>query len=312
MHNHMNLNLLRTLHILLEECHVSKAAARLHITQSAVSRQLAQLRELCDDPLLVREGNQLVATPRALFLKQKVEVLLNDFERLIIDEKSFQPKDWEYELILASSDYVAQYVLPEIAAHLHPLAPKLGINYYLWQPEYIERLHEMKIDLATSMLVKKPEGVSSLKLGEDTSVCLMEASHPLSNAEKITIDDFLAYPHIKVTGGADKDSATDKVLKKMSLNRRFSLKVPFFSAAMNRLVLSEDLMVVPTHVAKSLARHWTITYQELPFDLPINQYWLIWHPKYDNDVAHQWMRAEIYSVIQDSDYSMKTIEQIDS
>jgi len=78
MLNNINLNLLRSLHVLLEECHVSRSAARLHITQSAVSRQLAQLRDLCGDPLLIRQGNQMIPTPRAIALKSKLDALLAD------------------------------------------------------------------------------------------------------------------------------------------------------------------------------------------------------------------------------------------
>ncbi len=71
--NNINLNLLRSLKVLLDECHVSQAAYKLNITQSAVSRQLSQLRELFADPLLVRDGNQLIPTPKALQLQAKLE-----------------------------------------------------------------------------------------------------------------------------------------------------------------------------------------------------------------------------------------------
>ena len=115
MLGNINLNLLRSLHVLLEECHVSRAAQRLHITQSAVSRQLSQLLDLCGDPLLVRDGNKLVPTNRALQLKDKLDDLLSEFDHLL-DDKPFEPKDWQGELVLSSSDYVAQYILPVIVA----------------------------------------------------------------------------------------------------------------------------------------------------------------------------------------------------
>lgn len=121
--------------MLLEECHVSRTAERLHVTQSAVSRQLAQLRELCGDPLLVRQGNLLIPTPRALALKAKLDDLLSEFDHLL-DDKPFEPADWQGELVVASSDYVAQYVLPDIASHFSQLAPQLDMAYRLWQPDF--------------------------------------------------------------------------------------------------------------------------------------------------------------------------------
>lgn len=98
MLSNINLNLLRSLHVLLDECHVSRAAERLHITQSAMSRQLAQLRELCGDPLLVRDGNRLVPTARALTLQSKLLGLLDEFEHLF-SAPSFVPEQWQGEFV---------------------------------------------------------------------------------------------------------------------------------------------------------------------------------------------------------------------
>ncbi|WP_199911551.1 LysR family transcriptional regulator [Dongshaea marina] len=118
----VNLNLLRTLQTLLIECHVSRTASQLHITQSAVSRQLAQLRELFADPLLIREGNQLVLTPRAQQLKEQLNTLMKDVETLLAPQ-TFSPAQWQATLTLASSDYVAQYIFPEVVHSLSAKAP---------------------------------------------------------------------------------------------------------------------------------------------------------------------------------------------
>ena len=110
MIHRVNLNLLRSLKVLLEERHVSHAADKLNLTQSAVSRQLSQLRRLFADPLLIREGNTLIPTPKALQLQAK---LANWFLELddMLEEKEFDPAKWHGEFVLSSSDYVAQYIL---------------------------------------------------------------------------------------------------------------------------------------------------------------------------------------------------------
>ena len=128
-----NLNLLRTLHVLLQEAHVSKAAQRLHITQSAVSRQLAQLRDIWQDELLVRNGNVLVMTPKAEMLKAKLDTLMDDFD-LLFAETVFDPENWFGELVLSSSDYVAQYVMPDVCKRLSTQAPNLTVSLRLWEP----------------------------------------------------------------------------------------------------------------------------------------------------------------------------------
>ncbi|MDF2155347.1 LysR family transcriptional regulator [Vibrio sp. CAU 1672] len=304
MLNNINLNLLRSLHVLLDECHVSRAAQRLHITQSAVSRQLAQLRELCGDPLLVRQGNQLLPTPRALVLKNKLDALLAEFDHLL-DDKPFNPAEWQGELVIASSDYVAQYVLPDIAAHLTACAPQLDIDYRLWQPDFLDKLHESGIHIASTMYPEKPPGVSSINIGADTVVCMMKAGHPLVDKRTLSVDDLIRYSHIKVTGGGDKDSSTDVALKERGLSRHITLKVPFFSAAVNRLVSSEHLMIVPEHIAHNLARHWALVHKPLPLETQTYQYWLMWHPKFDNDPAHKWVREEMRGVMQWCEYSIR-------
>ncbi len=302
MLNNINLNLLRSLYILLDECHVSRAAQRLNLTQSAVSRQLAQLRELTADPLLVREGNQLVPTPRAIVLKNKLVNLLGDIDTLIAGA-SFDPKQWQGEFIYASSDYVAQYIFSDIMAQLHVKAPLLNLAYRLWQPSMLSHFHSSGIHLATSMLAQKPPQVSSLPLGEDGSVCVMRSGHPLAGQDNISLEDFIHYAHIQVTGGGDKDSSTDNALGLLGYKRRIAVKMPFFAAAVNSLIHSDYLMVLPEHIAFNLARHQPLVARVLPFVTSRHHYWLMWHPKYDEDLAHQWVRNLIHQITCQSVYS---------
>ncbi|MFI8620635.1 LysR family transcriptional regulator [Marinomonas sp. NPDC078689] len=298
-----NLNLLRSLHVLLEECHVTKAAARLHISQSAVSRQLAQLRELCQDQLLVRNGNQLIPTAKAATLKIKLDSLLGEFDALLT-EVPFESKDYQGELVFASSDYVAQYLFPDIAQHLTQQSPKLDLSFQLWEPNLINQLHETGIHLASSMLAQKPDNVSSIYLGSDVPVCVMASDHALAKQTSITVQDIVQYTHVKVTGGADKDSLVDRQLSAKGYSRRVALKVPFFSTAMSLLVNSDRLMVLPEHIATNLARHWDIKTHSLPFKTQEQKYWLFWHPKFDNEPAHKYFRNEVAQKLRTSKYSV--------
>lgn len=306
MLNNINLNLLRSLHVLLEECHVSHAALRLNITQSAVSRQLAQLRELSGDPLLVREGNQLVATPRALAMQPKLRELLEQCDQLMAD-KPFDPAMWQQEFVISSSDYVAQYILPDVVAVMVEQAPKVNIAYRLWQPDYLERFEQSGIHLASTMLTQPPQQLSTIALGQDSSVCLMRQGHPLDGEQVMTCDQLIAFPHLKVTGGGDKDSQADIALKQQGYQRRIALKVPFFSAAVNALLSSDYLMIVPEHIARNLSRSYSLVYRDLPVVSDVHRYWLMWHPKYDQDKAHEWMRTKVLTAMQSSSYSIGMI-----
>ncbi|RCX06783.1 LysR family transcriptional regulator [Marinomonas foliarum] len=299
----VNLNLLRSLKVLLEERHVSHAANKLNLTQSAVSRQLSQLRYLFADPLLIREGNTLIPTPKALMLQTKLTHWFLELDDLLVEE-AFEPAKWHGEFVLSSSDYVAQYILPDIVEALAAHAPNVSMQYRLWQPDLLPQLATSDIQLASSMSPTQPEGVSSVQIGEDSPVCVMSHAHPLAKQDTLSIDDLLAYAHIKVIGGGDKDSYVDEALAKLEKQRRFALKVPFFYAAAQSLCQSQHLLVIPEHIARNLKKHFSLTYKPLPITTPRHKYWLIWHAKYDNDPSHLWVRNLVLQTMSKATYSI--------
>nr|QIH43544.1 LysR family transcriptional regulator [Vibrio ziniensis] len=299
----INLNLLRSLKVLLEECHVSQAAAKLNITQSALSRQLSQLRDMFADPLLVRDGNQLVPTPKAVSLLNKLDHWFVELDELMI-EAEFVPLTWKGEFVFASSDYVAQYLLPEMVESLSVYAPNVSIKYCLWQPTLLGQMANSEIQLASTMSPEPPRGVSSWQIGEDYPVCVMKRSHPLSEKSVLTVADILNYSHIKVIGGGDKDTYIDQALAEQNKARHIALKVPFFSAAFRSLCMSEYLMVVPEHIARNMQNHFDLVFKSLPVKTPKHKYWLLWHSKFDNEPSHVWARQLVYDIMNHSEYSI--------
>lgn len=302
----MNLNLLRTLQVLLDECHVSRAAGRLHLTQSAVSRQLTQLRALFDDPLLVREGNRLLPTPRAEQLKLKLDGVLAECQGLLANQ-TFDPRSWQGSVVLASSDYVAQYILPDIVDQFHQAAPGLRVAYQLWSPEQLAQLGELNIHLVSTMLPEIPPGLCGRAIGADHPVCVMRRNHPLAAAEPLTVAAFTAYPQVKVSGGGDKDSFVDRYLSGKGQCRQVQFTVPFFGSAFETVSRTDMLMVIPEHIARNMSQLFPITYQPLPFAVPEHKYWLLWHPRFETDPAHQWLRSQVLATMQSSMYSITMI-----
>lgn len=303
MLDNVNLNLLRSLHILLEECHVSQAAKRLNITQSAMSRQLSQLRLLFSDPLLIREGNRLYPTPKAQYLQTKMADLFNEFAQLLEDDK-FIAHEWDGKFTFASSDYVAQYIYPHLVETILSIAPNSRFEFKMWQPEMINALATSQLNLASAMLPEAPAGLSSVLLGQDRPVVVMKHNHCLAGKEKLTIEELLCYSHIVVTGGSDKDISVDKELASLGLSRTIAMRVPFFSSAIHSLCCSDYLLVIPEHIARNLSLECSVVYAQLPLELPVQKYWLLWHPKFEHDLAHKWLRELTYNALQQSEYSI--------
>ncbi|MBY4678095.1 LysR family transcriptional regulator [Marinobacterium arenosum] len=298
----LNLNLLRALKQLLQERHVTRAAEQLHLTQSAMSRQLAQLRDYFQDPLLVREGNDLLLTARAQQLLPQVCDILARVDELR-GEPPFEPARCSRRFVFACTDYVAQFIFPAVLSRLHREAPQLDISYRMWQPEWLGRLGQLPIDLASTTHNQLPDTLRSIPLGQDYPVCLMAADHPLTAEPRPTLEALLSYPYIRISSGGDKDSFLDRALKSQGFSRRIAFEVPFFSAAFSVLADSDRLLVVPAHIARNAARHYPLTSRPLPLAVPENRYHLFWHLLHDHDPAHRWLRELLAEAMRSSLYS---------
>lgn len=298
----LNLNYLRALTVLLQERHVSRAAQELHLTQSAMSRQLAALRSHFDDPLLVREGQEYLLTAKAQRLKQQVEDILNQIDQLK-GEPQFDPLSCQRSFQFACTDYVAQFIFPEVLTQLAVAAPNIDIDYRIWQPQWLDQLGQLSIDLASTMGDQLPAHVHALPLGEDQPVCLMSDRHPLASQPTLSLTELTHFKHVHISSGGDKDSFVDLHLAQHQLQRRKAFTVPFFSAGFNVLAHSDMLMVVPRHIAQNAQSQYSLCHKPLPLPVPTHRYFMIWHSIHHHDAAHRWLRELLAKVISDSIYS---------
>ncbi|MEL5855338.1 LysR family transcriptional regulator [Aeromonas veronii] len=292
-----NLNLLPTLKVLLETRNISRAAELLHLSQPSISKQLAQLRNEFDDELLVREGQRWLLTPRAEALAAQLADSLGALERLY-EAPGFDPSRCERVFRLASSDYVAQHILPDICAALAKEAPLAALEYSLWDKRQLPQLWQSELDLVSTITEQVPEQIRGLHQGEDRLAVLMGCHHPLAG-KTLNLDDYLAWPHLQVSGGGDKDSPVEQVLAPQGLSRRWFARVPFFQAAVEVLLRTDCLMTTPAHIAWQLSCDHELTFVDLPFATRDQQYHLLWHQRHHQDPAHRWFRELAYPFLRD-------------
>ncbi|MBL0476954.1 LysR family transcriptional regulator [Aeromonas veronii] len=292
-----NLNLLPTLKVLLETRNISRAAELLHLSQPSISKQLAQLRSEFDDELLVREGQRWLLTPRAEALAAQLADSLGALERLY-EAPGFDPSRCERVFRLASSDYVAQHILPDICAAFAKEAPLAALEYSLWDKRQLPQLWQSELDLVSTITEQVPEQIRGLHQGKDRLAVLMGRHHPLAG-KALSLDDYLAWPHLQVSGGGDKDSPVEQVLAPQGLSRRWFAKVPFFQAAVEVLLRTDCLMTTPAHIAWQLSCGHELTFVDLPFATRDQQYHLLWHQRHHQDPAHRWFRELAYPFLRD-------------
>jgi DNA-binding transcriptional LysR family regulator len=297
-----NLNLLRSLDVLLETRNLTASAAVLGLTQSALSRQLTQLRHQMGDPLLVREGQRYVLTQRAEGLRGPLKALLASTES-VLASPGFEPASCTRQFSLAGSDYLAEFMLPDLARTLAVLAPRLSLAYQMWEPGTYRLLSDEGVDVVATIADTVPDNLHGRSQGEDRPVCVMRADHPLAQGP-LNIDGYLAWPHARIAGGGDKNSFVEQHLANQGMRREIRLTVPFASTALRTVAESDLLLTLPVHMAIAMARHLPLVYQALPFEVRPYRYWLLWHARNHHDAAHQWFREQVFVQLQSSPYGI--------
>lgn len=290
-----NLNLLRTLDVLLETRNVTAAGRLLGMTQSAVSRQLVQLREQLHDPLLIREGQRYVLSERAETLRAPLKAMLSDMESLM-EGPRFDPARCTRQFVISGSDYIADNMLPDVMAQLSEQAPGVRVAFRMWESGHYRLLADEGVDLVPTVANALPEHLYGRAMGEDRPVCAMRADHPLAG-QPLTLQAYAAADHLDIGGGGDKISFIDQHLARAGLARRVRLNVPFYSTAQRLLATNDLLLTIPEHVATVFAHQAPIVWTALPIDMPAYRYWMLWHARSQHDPAHQWFRNLVHQVL---------------
>jgi DNA-binding transcriptional LysR family regulator len=290
-----NLNLLRTLDVLLETRNLTGAGRLLGMTQSAVSRQLVQLREQLRDPLLIREGQRYILTERAESLRAPLKVMLVDMAALM-EGPRFDPARCTRQFSMSGSDYIADHMLPDVMTLLGEQAPGVRVAFHMWQSGHYRLLADEGVDLVPTIADALPENLHGRAMGEDRPVCAMRADHPLAG-RALSLHAYAAADHVDIGGGGDKISVIDQHLARVGLARQVRLNVPFYSTALRLLATSDLLLTIPEHVAAAFARQAPIVWTTLPIEVDAYRYWLLWHARSQHDPAHQWFRNLVHQVI---------------
>ncbi|MFW5497635.1 MULTISPECIES: LysR family transcriptional regulator [unclassified Maridesulfovibrio] len=283
----INLNLISALKALLDEANVTRAAKRLNVTQSAMSRNLAQLREIFADPLLVRVGNSLVLTERALELRRRVDAVLAEIHSMVEGE-SFTPATCTSLFRIATTDYVAEQVIPDALTNMHDEAPHIRVEVSTMGSGDFERLADRSLDFVSCIMEESMSGLEHATIGRDRFKCCMRAGHPLR--EGFNLDEYCEALHAAVTGTGDKIRPVDNYLMQQGRTRRITFSAPLYGSVLEVVKRSDLLLTIPAHIAHNLSFRYGLSVVELPFELPEFEYSLFWHSCRNADSAHIWFR----------------------
>jgi DNA-binding transcriptional LysR family regulator len=289
-----DLNLLITLNVLLEEGSVARAAQRLRLSPSAMSRALARLRETTGDPLLVRAGRGLVPTPRALELRERVGALVQDAEAVLRPAEALDLKQLVRTFTLRTSDGFVENFGPPLIARINEEAPGVRLNFVQKLNKDSTLLREGSVDLETGVIGEStsPE-VRTRMLFRDRFIGVVREGHPLTQGE-MTPERYAAARHILVSRRGHEKGVMDDALNGLGLKRDIITIVAGFSSALALARASELVASVPQRHVGNLCQGMHCF--ALPFPTPPITVSMLWHPRMDADPAHRWLRGCVWEV----------------
>src|SRR5258708_1298452 len=289
-----DLNLLVALDVLLQEGSVARAAQRLRLSESAMSRVVARLRETTGDPLRVRAGRGLVPTPRAFELRERVRQLVQDSEAVLRPAETLDLKQLVRTFTLRTSEGFVESFGPDLIARVGTQAPGVRLRFVPKPDKDSASLRDGTVDLETGVVGDTigPE-VRAQALFRDRLVGVVRTGHPLGKG-RITPTRYAAGRHIAVSRrGLDK-GPIDEALKPLGLEREIVTFVDSFSAALALARASDLIASVPERHTGNL-RAGMHSFR-LPVAMPKFTVSLLWHPRLDADPAHRWLRGCVRDV----------------
>ncbi|HEV2375344.1 MAG TPA: LysR family transcriptional regulator [Streptosporangiaceae bacterium] len=286
-----DLNLLPLLGILLEERHISRAAARAHMSQSAMSRSLQRLRTTLHDDLLVRTGNGYELTPRARTILRELESMLPRL-RALVRGGEFEPATADDTVRVNCTDYATTILGDQgLFQQIFRQAPHLSMVIEPLSRHTFDDLERGRIDLALSP-VKAPTPMRWTKIFEEDFVCVVWRDHPVRE-EQFTLEHLAEYPHSSVVVLPAEEMLVEQQLQDLGVRPPSGLRAPYFTAAAIALRGTELIATMPRRLAHLYEADPTLRVARAPAEFQPFAYCMIWHPRLDTDPVHSWVRSRV-------------------
>ena len=289
----LDVQLLRVLVTLVAERSVSRTAARLNQTQPAISTALRKLRELCNDPLLVRERSGMVPTERALQLRDHARAALGEIDAMLAGPKRFEPAHSAQTFHIASPDYLAMGFLGGVVERVRREAPRarLEVHPLAADYDYEQALADGHLDIVIGNWPQPPERLHLSLLLEDELVCLASREHRLVE-RGLTLEAYLAAAHIvPAPYSMAQRGVVETFLAARRLSRDARVVVPYFEVAPYLLVHSDLLFTTARHFAQHFARSLPLAVLPLPIEFPRMRFYQLWHERSHQQASHRWLRS---------------------
>lgn len=291
----LDLNLLVTLDALLAEHNVTRVAERLHLSQPTVSLQLARLRDVFGDPLLLPGPRGMLPTTRANELREPLRLALEALEQAVAPSSPFDPAQANQTWRIAASDYSESTILLPAITSLCKVAPATRLAVLQIAPSLIAKQAEQgDIDLAFHIAEEAPQGLRRKSVFFENYLLAARIGHPGLKG-RLTLEKLCALNHVVVSpDGGGFHGVTDKALAELGMNRKVFLSIPHFLFLESVLINTDLVAMVPSRLVRNIK---TLQVVKPPLDVPGYEMLMLWHERVHRDPAHQWLREHILGSI---------------
>lgn len=290
----LDLNLLKALDALLDEHNVTRAAARLGVTQPAMSGMLTRLRKTFDDPLFVRAQRGIVPTQRCLELAGPLKQVIGEIGALL-QPLVFEPATATQTFTIAATDYALRAIAIPFLAALKQQAPQIRVALVPVDDRQIyAQLERGDIDLALLTPDSTPPDLHARALFDERYVCVLRSDHPAlqRSRKRLSIDQFCALDHALVSylGGGFR-GVTDAALATLGKHRQVTLSAQSFLIVPEILRASDRVAILPSRLVAGVDG---LTMLEPPIDVPGFTKVAAWHARTHRDAAQRWLRQLLF------------------
>jgi DNA-binding transcriptional LysR family regulator len=292
----LDLNLLVVFDVVAQERSATRAAARLHMTQPAISHALGRLRSAVGDDLFVRTPDGMAPTPYAERLAGPIRGALETMRVALNGAAPFDPGSAEHNFVVAVDNRCALILAAPVAAAVAAEAP--GVSFDLRPSgtlDVAERLDRGELDLALGGLAAPAERFSDQLLFGHGFAALVREGHPAAMDGMIGLRELASYPHLQLSSTTEDTGFLDIALARDGRKRRIALRAPLLAAAA-ALECSDMVAVVSEMTARAFARTARLDVLRLPVETPSVATAMLWHRRLDDVPAHRWLRGLIRRV----------------
>lgn len=294
----IDLNLLLVFEALMSERNVTRAARRLGLSQPAMSNALTRLRRTFDDQLFVRTPAGMVPTAAAQSLSAHILTALAQLRSALEEKRAFDPAASDQTFHLLANDYAEILLLPVLLRALNKQSSHVRLRFHrprnLFEPPAVTALKD-SFDLAVGFYPESlalDSSIRSEKLWEEKNVCIASQNHSLLRG-KISLRQYAEADHVAVFYKDEGQGVIDSLLAQKGFARNSALQVPHFASVPFAVAGSDLIATIPERLAMTFQKQLKLQVLPVPLNLPPFRLAMLWHERFHNDPAHQWLRSLI-------------------